>query len=541
VADSPQRFPQVDPQVPTRLEISPGDGGASREFTISNDSAATLWFRGISRSPAVSIIPVECCLRAGQKQRIQVKLDSRAARGKSRHEIEFTWTALAPAAGSSPTETRSGRRTASVTVPDLPPVQQCPNAGCHALVRAGQAACTTCRSSLRTCPECGVVNLRAAITCSRGATHRLWPTGHGWTQFGGRARHGSVGAMPPGTDLSLVWQFTGVTAPLPEQWCSPVCAYEAVYIAGAAEDRARVVALAWESGALLWEADLPEGAAVYPDRGALTVGGGRVIAATIGGAVFAFDAFTGSSLWIDRVQYGCFAAPTLDQGRAIVPLTLGEDEGRVLVLDAPSGEELAKFATAGRMDSPGAIADDRLYIGADDGLMHCFALPPEAEPREVWAVPVAGGFNGGPVAEDDTLYVASTEGELVSLALGDGAVRWRLRLADAPLSTTPALSNGRLYVGGDDSRLHVVTTEGRLVHSLAVGGQVRSSPAVAGDAVLFGSDDGKFHVVSGRESAFVYDTGYGSPISASPLTVADRVVFASRNGSVYCMRLISRG
>ncbi len=74
-------------------------------------------------------------------------------------------------------------------------------------------------------------------------------------------------------------------------------------------------------------------------------------------------------------------------------------------------------------------------------------------------------------------------------------VKWTFHTGGAVVSS-PAISNGVVYVGSNDGRLYAIDEEsGMQKWSFETGSRVPSSPAVADGVVFFGSYDGNFYAV----------------------------------------------
>ena len=77
-------------------------------------------------------------------------------------------------------------------------------------------------------------------------------------------------------------------------------------------------------------------------------------------------------------------------------------------------------------------------------------------------------------------------------------VLWQFRAG--AVRSAPVLDNGLLYVAPINGVLHAIdVTLGTSRWKFEVAGQVHSTPALFGDAILFGCDDGKVYALANRE------------------------------------------
>ena len=128
--------------------------------------------------------------------------------------------------------------------------------------------------------------------------------------------------------------------------------------------------------------------------------------------------------------------------------------------------------------------------------------------------------------------------------------KWRFETG-GKVRSTPAVSDGVVFVGSDDANLYAIdATSGRERWRVATGGKMSSSPAVVGNAVLFVGGDGHLHSVRAEDGkplwtfacqaslAFAFTPGDPRLFDyyASSPTVKDGVAyFGSGDGHVYAV------
>lgn len=97
-----------------------------------------------------------------------------------------------------------------------------------------------------------------------------------------------------------------------------------------------------------------------------------------------------------------------------------------------------------------------------------------------------------------------------------------------------AAYNGTIYVGSTDGKLYAFSPTGTLKWSVATGGAILSSPAIANSNIYVGSSDGKLYALKSANGAVVWSAAVGGPISSSPV-IADGIVYAgcAGDGKVY--------
>lgn len=150
----------------------------------------------------------------------------------------------------------------------------------------------------------------------------------------------------------------------------------------------------------------------------------------------------------------------------------------------------------------------------------------------------AKGNPASPVYADGVVYFGAGP-NVYAVNAADGALRWQFPAsgaATANFESTPALDNGGLYIGGDDSQMYKLDAKtGAQVWVKKVGGTVRSSPVVGGGLVFFGSTDRQCYAVSADTGQSVWATPTQGAITASPTLSGGQVVFASSDNILYSL------
>jgi outer membrane protein assembly factor BamB len=119
-----------------------------------------------------------------------------------------------------------------------------------------------------------------------------------------------------------------------------------------------------------------------------------------------------------------------------------------------------------------------------------------------------------------------------------------------PVRSSAAIAENAVYVGSDDGYLYALDLEtGVLRWKYRTGSPVASSPAVANGRVFVGSDSGSVYaflaegdkrLTEDRVGLQLWRFDAGDAVVGSPLvTLSGRTVFGSRNGTVYAIDVVS--
>lgn len=179
------------------------------------------------------------------------------------------------------------------------------------------------------------------------------------------------------------------------------------------------------------------------------------------------------------------------------------------------------------------LVDSMLFVGNLRGEL--YALDIRTGKRHGW-VNLGGAIHGSPVIEGNRAFVplaGSTE-SLIAYDLLGGKIAWRQTLGE--IHTSPLFMENRLYVGNTAGVFHCVTSQDGLPawkydlpdNSTMKG--IRSSPAGADHAVLFGADDGYLYALDATTGDLRWRFNAGSAIQATPVLYDDRVYVGTLAG-----------
>lgn len=308
----------------------------------------------------------------------------------------------------------------------------------------------------------------------------------------------------------------------------------------AASRSGEVRALDAASGRTRWRTDVDLALSAGPGAG-----GGLVAVGTNEGDVVALDAATGKRLWKAKVGGEVLAAPLVTADRVIVRTV----DGRLRALAASDGrehwavEELVPRLSLRGTASP-VLAGDTVICGFDNGKVIAVSL---AEGEVLWQAQVStarGRSELERLADVDSavrvsggdVYAVGYQGRVVMLALDSGQVWWGRDLS----------SYRGLAV--DDDRVYVATSDGDVVALRRRDGTVLwqqeglkrrglGTPAAVGTAVVVGDFEGYLHWLDRDTGKFVArEHPGGARISAAPLAVDGRVVVIDEAGKVVAYR-----
>lgn len=197
---------------------------------------------------------------------------------------------------------------------------------------------------------------------------------------------------------------------------APLISGDTVY---AGYDNGKIVALALENGNLKWEQAVAQSEGrtelerMVDIDGEMGATGAEVYAVSYRGQVGTLALDTGRQMWTREADaYGGLAIA----GNA---LYFSNSDGAVVALDARSGSSLwQQDGFAHRWLSTPAVVGDHVVLGDFEGYVHVLRTEDGALAGRARVGDEA--IRSAPLAVGDTVYVASSDGELAALRIGGG-------------------------------------------------------------------------------------------------------------------------
>ena len=268
------------------------------------------------------------------------------------------------------------------------------------------------------------------------------------------------------------------------------------------------VALDAGTGAEIWRHE-----GKIPMRGAPTVAGNRVFTITHDNQIKVLNAATGIELW-DQVgisetasMLGA-ASPAVDEGVTVIALSSGElmamqvSNGRVLWQDSlTSSKRLTPLASLADVDGHPVIDRGRAYAVSHAGRM--VAIDMRTGERS-WESDVASVNT--PLVAGNYAFVSTIEGEIASIQLSDGRVRWVTQVQ---------------RFDDQEKRRGLIKWNG---------------PILAGDRLLMTSSHGYLVSVSPYSGAVLSAEKLEAGTSTPPIVVDNTLVYLDDSGNLVAYR-----
>jgi len=171
--------------------------------------------------------------------------------------------------------------------------------------------------------------------------------------------------------------------------------------------------------------------------------------------LIAYEPKTGKELWRSK-GLGSNAVPTPVVGKDIVVLTSGYPSKRAIAIkpggsgDITGSDRVLWTYEKGTAYVPSPILyGDFVYLVTDKGLMTCLDAKTGAVRYEGARLPVPATFMASPVAFEGKILLPSQDGDTFVIKAGPAHEVLRTNSLGEPISASPAIANGRIYIRGE--------------------------------------------------------------------------------------------
>jgi outer membrane protein assembly factor BamB len=372
------------------------------------------------------------------------------------------------------------------------------------------------------------------------------------SMFRSDASHsGQTSGRDVNSSAKLLWQFKAGGA----VYSSPLPSGKSLYIGS---DDGKLYALDRQSGEVRWTF-----AADGPIRSTAAADGENVYLADRTGGLYALDADDGSLQW--KLAGGSDGKPLdpwdyYDSSPVLAGRTLfyGSGDHKLYAVDTKTGQVKWSYDTGYPVRSTPAYRAGTVYVGDWFGYLHAVDA---ATGKRKWAVrhesditePAEDGgytyyhgtIQASPTVSDDVVYYGSRDSYLFARDAATGAEQWKFAAANSWISSSTALRDGVLYVGGSDSkRLYAIdAASGKELWSAASDSNILASPIVSRDTVYYASGDayapdtpGTIYAADRKTGEFRWSRKTEGPVHASPAVADGTLYYADALGNVAALR-----
>ena len=171
--------------------------------------------------------------------------------------------------------------------------------------------------------------------------------------------------------------------------------------------------------------------------------------------IYAVDANSGSEIWSKRVDYPAWGSPSVDGDTVFFGLGNGNfiesakvPKGRVTAHNAETGAQIWEYEAEDSVLTAVAYRNGLVYFGSRDGSVYALNA---ADGALDWKVDIGSTVVSSPAVTKDSVYVGADNGVIYRIGADSGQVVWQFdtdrMTGGAPIYSSPAIANGKLYIG----------------------------------------------------------------------------------------------
>ena len=152
-----------------------------------------------------------------------------------------------------------------------------------------------------------------------------------------------------------------------------------------------------------------------------------------------------------------------------------------------------------------------------------------------WQFETDDSVQCAPAVVDGTVYVGSDDTHLYAVDAATGTRRWQFETG-GKIKSSPAVVDDTVYVGSTDDHLYAVdAADGTLRWRFETDDSVISSPAVVDGTVFFGSNDTHLYAVNAADGSLRWRFETGHMLWSSPAVVDGTVYVGSHDNHLYAV------
>jgi outer membrane protein assembly factor BamB len=234
---------------------------------------------------------------------------------------------------------------------------------------------------------------------------------------------------------------------------SPVLYKNLVILNGDHDGNGYLAAFDKASGKEVWRAPREHGIRSYVTPIIRTINGQDQLVLSGSGHVAAFDPADGQMIWKVEGPTEQFVASMVFDGERFI-LAAGFPTHHVMAINPTGTGDVTDSHVAWHVDqyvrcyvpSP-VLIGHQLFVADDRGTASCFD---STNGNRIWQARLAGSFNASLVATKQHAYFLSGDGVMKVIGPGPEANVIAENKLGEPCDASPAISNGRLYIRGEE-------------------------------------------------------------------------------------------
>lgn len=156
--------------------------------------------------------------------------------------------------------------------------------------------------------------------------------------------------------------------------------------------------------------------------------------------------------------------------------------------------------------------------------------------KKAWEFSSDANIISTPAVANERVFVGNQNGVMTCFSLNDGKPLWKFR-TEGSIFSSPAVANGKLIFGSGDGNVYCVdVNKGKLIWKYKTAASVLGSPVINGDTVFIGGSDHSYLALSSKNGQLIWKfAGLEGPVVSTPLLYQDKIVFGAWDRHLYAL------
>jgi len=168
-------------------------------------------------------------------------------------------------------------------------------------------------------------------------------------------------------------------------------------------------------------------------------------------------------------------------------------------------------------------------------------------PEEKWVFRTNAPLFSSPVVSENTVYLGGLDSLLYAIDISSGKERWRFH-TNGEIRSTVCINDDQLYLNGGDGCLYALKKkDGGLLWKFSTGGEKKydfadyfhSTPVMEKGLIYFGSGDGNLYAVNSKTGLLLWTFKTENIVHTKPVISNNTLFFGSFDGYVYAINLLN--
>jgi outer membrane protein assembly factor BamB len=258
----------------------------------------------------------------------------------------------------------------------------------------------------------------------------------------------------------------------------------------------------------------------------------RVYVGDFSGYLYCLDAKTGKLIWTYETENQIMGSPNYIYLNNKLHILVGSYDYYLHCVEAESGKNVWKYESDNFINGAPSISNNMAMFGGCDGYLHMVDI---ATGKANNKLEVATYIAGSVTLADGLAYTGDYDGLFSCIDLNKKELKWQFNnpSSNLPIIASPAVSDKKVVIGGQDKYLRCFDEEGGQIWSFNAGGRLDASPVIVKNTVITVTMDGWIYALDLKNGKEIWSYEIGSAMAHNPAVIDKILVVGARDGNVY--------